>query len=60
LPLPRSYSLFEQHLREIKLLQKDPDPRVRDVALHVERDAYEHEAMETRLGGGLDAAFPKP
>lgn len=37
---------------EVKRLQKDPDARVRGMALHVERDACEIEAVET----GLDRA----
>ena len=42
-----------EHLRgEVKRLQKDPDARVRDMALHVERDACEIEAVEA----GLDRA----
>ena len=51
-PCGAGFVLFERLRGEIKRLQKDPDPRVREMALHVERDACEIEAVEA----GLDRA----
>ena len=45
-PCGAGFVLYERLRGEIKRLQKDPDPWVRDMALHVERDACEIEAVE--------------
>jgi len=51
-PCGAGFGLYERLRGEVKRLQKDPDPRVREMALHVERDACQIEAIET----GLDRA----
>jgi hypothetical protein len=51
-PCAAGFELYERLRGEIKRLQKDPDPWVRDMALHVERGACEIEAIEA----GLDRA----
>ena len=51
-PCGAGFGLYERLRGEVKRLQKDPDPRVRDRALHVERDACEIEAVVA----GLDRA----
>jgi hypothetical protein len=51
-PCGAGFVLYERLRGEVKALQKDPDPRVREMALHVERDACEIEAVEE----GLDRA----
>jgi hypothetical protein len=48
-PCGAGFVLYERLRGEVKRLQKDPDPRVREMALHVERDACEIEAVEERL-----------
>lgn len=51
-PCGAGFVLYERLRGEVKRLQKDPDLRVRDMALHVERDACEIEVVEA----GLDRA----
>src|SRR5215470_11382872 len=51
-PCAAGFPLYERFRGEVKLLQKDPDPRVRATALHVEHDACEIETIEA----GLDRA----
>ena len=51
-PCAAGFPLYERFRGEVKRLQKDPDPRVRAAALHVERDACEIETIEA----GLDRA----
>ena len=51
-PCGAGFVLYERLRGEVKALQMDPDPRVREMALHVERDACEIEAVEE----GLDRA----
>ena len=51
-PCAAGFPLYERFRREVKRLQKDPDPRVRAAALHVEHDACEIETIEA----GLDQA----
>ena len=51
-PCGAGFVLYERLRGEVKRLQKDPDSRVREMALHVERDACEIEAVEA----GLDRA----
>ena len=51
-PCATGFPLYERFRGEVKLLQKDPDPRVRAAALHVEHDACEIETIEA----GLDRA----
>ena len=51
-PCAAGFGLYERFRAEVKRLQKDPDPRVRAAALHVEHDACEIEAIEA----GLDRA----
>jgi hypothetical protein len=51
-PCGAGFGLYERLRSEVKRLQKDPDSRVREMALHVERDACQIEAIET----GLDRA----
>jgi hypothetical protein len=51
-PRGAGFVLYERLRGEVKRLQKDPDPRVQQKALHVERDACEIEAVEA----GLDRA----
>ena len=51
-PCGAGFGLYERLRGEVKRLQKDPDPSVREMALHVERDACQIEAIET----GLDRA----
>lgn len=51
-PCAAGFPLYERLRGEVKRLQKDPDPTVRAVALHVEHDACEIEAIEA----GLDRA----
>jgi hypothetical protein len=48
----RRVPALERFRGEVKRLQKDPDPRVRAAALHVEHDACEIETIEA----GLDRA----
>src|SRR5215467_13371736 len=51
-PCATGFPLYERFRGEVKRLQKDPDPRVRATALHVEHDACEIETIEV----GLDRA----
>jgi len=51
-PCAAGFALYERFRAEVKRLQKDPDPRVRAAALHVEHDACEIETIEA----GLDRA----
>ena len=51
-PCAAGFPLYERFRGEVKRLQKDPDPRVRTAALHVEHDACEIETIEA----GLDQA----
>src|SRR5215472_1872890 len=48
-PCAAGFPLYERFRREVKRLQKDPDPRVRAAALHVEHDACEIETIEAGL-----------
>jgi len=48
-PCGAGFGLYERLRGEVKRLQKDPDPRVREMALHVERDACEIEAVAAGL-----------
>ncbi len=48
-PCGAGFRLYERFLAQIKQLQRDPDPRVREMALHVEHDACEIELIESRL-----------
>jgi hypothetical protein len=48
-PCGAGYELYEQLRGEIRRLQKDPSPRVRAVALHVEQDACKKEAVEAEV-----------
>ena len=51
-PCAAGFPLYERFRGEVKRLQKDPDPRVRVAALHVEQDACGIETIEA----GLDRA----
>ena len=51
-PCTAGFPLYERFRGEVKRLQKDPDPRVRAAALHVDYDACEIETIEA----GLDRA----
>jgi len=51
-PCAAGYPLYEQFRGDVKRLQKDPSPRVRATAIHVEHDACEIEQIEA----GLDRA----
>jgi hypothetical protein len=51
-PCAAGFALYERFRAEVKRLQKDPDPRVRAAALHVEHDACEIETIDA----GLDRA----
>ena len=51
-PCAAGFPLYERFRGEVQRLQKDPGPRVRAAALHVERDACEIETIEA----GLDRA----
>jgi hypothetical protein len=48
-PCGAGFLLYERLRGEVKRLRKDPDPRVREMALDVERDACEIEAVEAGL-----------
>ena len=48
-PCGAGFGLYERLRGEVKRLQKDPDSRVREMALHVERDACEIEAVAAGL-----------
>lgn len=48
-PCGAGFPLYERFRGEVKRLQKDPDPAVRDAALHVEHDACEIETIEAAL-----------
>jgi hypothetical protein len=45
-PCHGSWLLFEQHLADVKRLQKDPDPGVRAAALHLWEDVGKLESIE--------------
>ena len=47
-PCHGSYELYDRYYDVIRALQKDPSPRVRAVALHLEEDAFVLESMESR------------
>ena len=51
-PCAAGFPLYERFRADVKVLQKDPDYRVRAAALHVEHDACEIETIEA----GLDRA----
>ena len=51
-PCGAGFGVYERFRGEVKLLQKDPSPRVRAAALHVEQDACLIEQLEA----GLDLA----
>jgi hypothetical protein len=51
-PCRAGFLVYEQFRGEVRRLQKDPSPRVRAAALHVEQDACLIEEVET----GLDQA----
>ena len=51
-PCAAGYPLYEQFRGEVKRLRKEPSPRVRATALHVEHDACQIEQIEA----GLDRA----
>ena len=48
-PCAAGFVVYERFRGEVKRLQKDPSPRVRAAALHVEQDAYLIEELDTRL-----------
>ena len=48
-PCAAGYQLYAQLRDEVRRLQKDPSPRVRAVALHVEDDAGRIEEIEATL-----------
>lgn len=48
-PCAAGFQLYERLRGEVRQLQKDPSPRVRAVALHVEQDAGRIEKIEATL-----------
>jgi hypothetical protein len=48
-PCTAGFRLYEQFRGEVRRLQKDPSPRVRAIALHVEQDAGRLEEIEATL-----------
>lgn len=48
-PCRASVAVYERYMDEVKLLHKDPNPRVRKVALHLDEDAGHVEMMLARL-----------
>jgi hypothetical protein len=55
-PCAAGYQLYEQLRGEVRRLQKDPSPRVRAVALHVEEDAGRIEEIEATLDKATERA----
>jgi hypothetical protein len=55
-PCSAGYQLYEQLRGEVRRLQKDPSPRVRGVALHVEEDAGRIEEIEATLDKASERA----
>src|SRR5581483_4140037 len=55
-PCAAGYQLYEQLRVEVRRLQKDPSPRVRAVALHVEEDAGRIEEIEATLDQASERA----
>jgi hypothetical protein len=48
-PCAVGFLVYERFRGEVKRLQKDPSPRVRAAALHVEQDACLIEELDTKL-----------
>ena len=48
-PCAAGFVVYERFRGEVKRLQKDPSPRVRAAALHVEQDACLIEELDARL-----------
>jgi hypothetical protein len=48
-PCVAGFLVYERFRGEVRRLQKDPSPRVRAAALHVERDACLIEELDARL-----------
>ncbi len=48
-PCAAGFRLYERLRGEVRRLQKDPSPRVRAIALHVEQDAGPLEEIEASL-----------
>jgi hypothetical protein len=48
-PCAAGFLVYERFRGEVRRLQKDPSPRVRAAARHVEQDACLIEELETRL-----------
>jgi len=48
-PCGAGFGVYERFRGEVKRLQKDPSPRVRAAALHVEQDACLIEELEANL-----------
>lgn len=48
-PCGGSFAVYERYMDEVRRLRKDPSPRVRKVAVHVEEDAGHIEMMLARL-----------
>lgn len=48
-PCSARWAVYERYMDEARILRKDPDPRVRRVALHLDKDAGEIEAMLMKL-----------
>jgi hypothetical protein len=49
-PCDAGFGVRERFRGEVRRLQKDPSPRVRAAALHVEQDACLIEQLEANLG----------
>lgn len=48
-PCRTSFAVYERYMDEVRGLRKDPSPRVRRVAAHVEEDAGHIERMLAKL-----------
>jgi hypothetical protein len=55
-PCAAGFQLYEQLRGEVMQLQKDPSPRVRATALHVEQDAARIEEIEAILNRASERA----
>lgn len=53
-PCAGGFSVYERYMDEVRRLKKDPSLAVRRVALHVERDASEIEAIEAKFDRAED------
>lgn len=57
-PCAAGFQLYEQLRGEVRQLQKDPSPRVRAIALHVEQDAGRIGEIEAILDRAGSAGVP--